>query len=114
MLSRARSKTSTCRSPKLRRALNLVRVIMLQATPHAIHFKHILNVGEGQGQISIQYGARGPNITCATACTTGAHGIGEAFRIIQRGDAAGMVCGGKEAAGTPLWVVRVCALGGSY
>src|SRR5712664_458996 len=110
MLSRARSKTSTCRSPKLRRALNLVRVIMLQATPHAIHFKHILNVGEGQGQISIQYGARGPNITCATACTTGAHGIGEAFRIIQRGDAAVMICGGSEAAVTPLSVAGFSAM----
>jgi 3-oxoacyl-[acyl-carrier-protein] synthase II len=56
------------------------------------------------GQISIRYGAAGPNITCATACTTGAHGIGEAFRIIQRGDADAMICGGSEAAVTPLSV----------
>jgi len=42
-------------------------------------------------QISIQYGAKGPNITCATARTTGAHAIGEAFRIIQRGDAEVMI-----------------------
>ena len=54
------------------------------------------------GQISIRYGAEGPNLTCATACTTGAHGIGEAFRIIQRGDADAMICGGSEAAVTPL------------
>jgi 3-oxoacyl-[acyl-carrier-protein] synthase II len=62
------------------------------------------------GQISIQYGARGPNITCATACTTGAHGIGEAFRIIQRGDAEVMICGGSEAAVTPLSVAGFCAM----
>lgn len=54
------------------------------------------------GQIAIRHGARGPNLTCATACTTGAHGIGEAFRILQRGDAEVMICGGSEAAVTPL------------
>src|SRR3989442_4563217 len=54
------------------------------------------------GQISIRYGAAGPNLTVATACTTGAHAIGEAFRILQRGDADVMICGGSEAAVTPL------------
>jgi 3-oxoacyl-[acyl-carrier-protein] synthase II len=58
------------------------------------------------GQISIRYGAAGPNLTCATACTTGAHSIGEAFRLIQRGDADAMICGGSEAAVTPLSVFR--------
>src|SRR5258708_5969951 len=62
------------------------------------------------GQISIEHGARGPNITCATACTTGAHGIGEAFRIIQRGDAEVMICGGSEAAVTPLSVAGFSAM----
>src|SRR5438552_2880614 len=56
------------------------------------------------GQISIRYGAAGPNLTVATACTTGAHAIGEAFRILQRGDADVMICGGSEAGGTPLSV----------
>jgi 3-oxoacyl-[acyl-carrier-protein] synthase II len=62
------------------------------------------------GQISIKYGAMGPNLTCATACTTGAHGIGEAWHIIQRGDADVMICGGSEAAVTPLSVAGFAAM----
>ncbi len=62
------------------------------------------------GQISIKYGATGPNLTCATACTTGAHGIGEAWQIIRRGDADVMICGGSEAAVTPLSVAGFAAM----
>jgi len=62
------------------------------------------------GQISIKYGARGPNLTCATACTTGAHGIGEAWHIIRRGDADVMICGGSEAAVTPLSIAGFAAM----
>jgi len=54
------------------------------------------------GQLSIRHGASGPNLTVATACTSGAHGIGESYRIIERGDADVMICGGAEAAVTPL------------
>ena len=62
------------------------------------------------GQISIKYGATGPNLTCATACTTGAHGIGEAWHIIRRGDADVMICGGSEAAVTPLSIAGFAAM----
>src|SRR6201996_9756406 len=62
------------------------------------------------GQISIRYGAAGPNLTCATACTTGAHGIGESLRMIQRGDADVMICGGSEAAVTPLSVAGFASM----
>ncbi len=56
------------------------------------------------GHISIRYGARGPNSATATACYASAHAIGDAFKIIQRNDADAMICGGAEAAITPLSV----------
>jgi len=56
------------------------------------------------GHVSIRYGAKGPNEATATACTTSAHSIGDAYRIIQRGDADAMIAGGAEAAITPLGV----------
>ena len=62
------------------------------------------------GQISIRWGAAGPNLAHATACTTGAHAIGEAYRIIQYGDADVMICGGAEAAITPLAMAGFCAM----
>ena len=49
------------------------------------------------GYISINYGLKGPNITPVTACATGTHAIGEAYRLIQRGDADVMIAGGSEA-----------------
>ncbi len=54
------------------------------------------------GQVSMQYGAKGPNYATVSACSSGAHAVGEAFRAIQRGDADVMLCGGAEAAITPL------------
>ncbi|RMG29486.1 MAG: beta-ketoacyl-[acyl-carrier-protein] synthase II [Gammaproteobacteria bacterium] len=56
------------------------------------------------GNLSIQYGLKGPNIAIVTACTTGTHNIGEAVRMIQYGDADVMVAGGAEKASTPLGV----------
>jgi 3-oxoacyl-[acyl-carrier-protein] synthase II len=53
------------------------------------------------GNLSILYGMKGPNIAIVTACTTGTHNIGEAMRIIQRGDAEVMIAGGAEMATSP-------------
>lgn len=56
------------------------------------------------GQVSIRVGAQGPNSATATACSASAHAIGDSYRIIQRGDADVMICGGSEAAITPMGV----------
>ncbi len=56
------------------------------------------------GQVSIRTGAKGPNTATCTACSSGAHAVGDSYRIIQRGDADAMICGGSEAAITPLAV----------
>jgi 3-oxoacyl-[acyl-carrier-protein] synthase II len=62
------------------------------------------------GHVSIKYGAKGPNEATATACTTSAHAIGDAFRTIQRGDADAMIAGGAEASITPLAVGGFAAM----
>jgi 3-oxoacyl-[acyl-carrier-protein] synthase II len=56
------------------------------------------------GQISMRFGARGPNSCVTTACAAGTHAIGDAFKIIQRGDAEAMIAGGSESAITPLTI----------
>jgi 3-oxoacyl-[acyl-carrier-protein] synthase II len=56
------------------------------------------------GHISIRYGARGPNSATATACSASAHAVGDSFRLIQRGDAEAMICGGSEAAVTRMGI----------
>jgi 3-oxoacyl-[acyl-carrier-protein] synthase II len=62
------------------------------------------------GQVSIRFGARGPNLATCTACTASAHSIGEAAEIIKRGDADVMIAGGSEASITPLGVGGFAAL----
>ena len=61
-------------------------------------------------QIAIKYGFSGPNFSISTACASGNHSIGEAFKIIQRGDAEVMVAGGAEAAITPLGLAGFCSM----
>jgi 3-oxoacyl-[acyl-carrier-protein] synthase II len=62
------------------------------------------------GQVSIRFGARGPNLATCTACTASAHAIGEATEIIRRGDADVMIAGGSEASITPMSVGGFAAM----
>ena len=62
------------------------------------------------GQVAIRFCAKGPNEATATACTSGAHAIGDSFKIIQRGDADVMICGGSEAAITPMGIGGFAAM----
>jgi 3-oxoacyl-[acyl-carrier-protein] synthase II len=62
------------------------------------------------GQVSIRFGAKGPNSATCTACSASAHAIGDAFEIIKRGDADVMIAGGSEAAITPLGVGGFAAM----
>ncbi|HYM01019.1 MAG TPA: beta-ketoacyl-ACP synthase II [Blastocatellia bacterium] len=62
------------------------------------------------GQVSIRFGAKGPNSATCTACSSGAHAVGDSFRIIQRGEADAMICGGAEAPITPMGVAGFAAM----
>ncbi len=67
-------------------------------------FVPMIIVNLASGQLSIRHGAKGPNLSQVSACSTGAHAIGDAFRVIERGDADAMICGGTEATVTALGV----------
>jgi 3-oxoacyl-[acyl-carrier-protein] synthase II len=62
------------------------------------------------GNVSIRFGAKGPNSATATACSSGAHAVGDSFKIIERGDADVMICGGAEGAITPMSVGGFAAM----
>ena len=81
-------------------------VTLLEEGPRRISPFFIIGliVNMASGQVSIRYGAKGPNQAACTACATGTHAIGDAFEIIRRGDADVMIAGGTEAVITPLCV----------
>ena len=78
--------------------------VLMEKGPHRVSpfFIPALAVNMAAGQVSIHCGARGPNAAPATACTTGLHAVGDAFRLIQNGEADAMIAGGSEAVITPL------------
>jgi len=67
-------------------------------------FIPMLIINLAPGHISMKYGAKGPNVSSVSACATGTHSIGDAFRMIQRGDADAMIAGGCESTITPLGI----------
>jgi 3-oxoacyl-[acyl-carrier-protein] synthase II len=86
--------------------------ILLERGPDRVSPFFILSsiVNLAAGQVSVRLGAKGPNSAVATACTTGAHAIGDAFRLIQGGYADAMICGGSEASITPLSIAGFAAM----
>jgi 3-oxoacyl-[acyl-carrier-protein] synthase II len=86
--------------------------VLLEKGPDRVSPFFILSsiVNLAAGQVSVRLGAKGPNSAVATACTTGAHAIGDAFRLVQRGYADAMICGGTEASITPLGIAGFAAM----
>jgi len=80
--------------------------------PHRVSpfFIPMLISDMASGQVSIMFGARGPNLAVVSACATGAHAIGEAYETIRRGDADAMIAGGSEAAVSPLGLAGFCSM----
>jgi len=70
----------------------------------------MLIVNEAAGQVAINFGLKGPNFCVTTACASGNHALGEAFRVIQRGDADVIIAGGTESCITHLGLGGFCAL----
>lgn len=87
-------------------AIEYYHSVLLEKGPRRItpFFIPMLTINLAAGQISIKYGAKGPNSAVSTACATGSHSIGDAFKIIQRGEADAMIAGGTEAVITPMAV----------
>jgi len=70
----------------------------------------MLIINMASGLVSMRFGAKGPNSAVATACATGNHAIGDAFRIIERDDADVMIAGGSEAIILPLTIAGFCTM----
>lgn len=87
-------------------AIEHYKQILLEKGPKRVSpfFIPMTIINLTSGQISIRFGVRGPNSAVATACATGTHSIGDAFKMIQHGVADAMICGGTEAVITPLGI----------
>lgn len=87
-------------------AIERYHSVLIEKGPRKItpFFIPMLIINLASGQVSIRMGAKGPNSAVATACATGSHAIGDAYKIIQRGDADVMIAGGTESVITPLAV----------
>ncbi|MDX6444554.1 MAG: 3-oxoacyl-[acyl-carrier-protein] synthase [Blastocatellia bacterium] len=85
---------------------------LLRGGPRAVSPFFIVSVlaNMAAGQVSIRNGAKGPNSSTSTACAAGNHAIGDSFKIIQRGDAVAMICGGAESTITPMTMAGFAAM----
>ncbi len=86
--------------------------ILLEKGPRRVSpfFIPMMIANLAAGNIAIRHQAKGPNLSVVTACATGTHSIGEGMKIIQRNDCEVMICGGTEAAITPLGVAGFNAM----
>lgn len=86
--------------------------VLLEKGPKRVSpfFIPMMIANMASGQLSIMLGAKGPNTTPVTACATGSHAIGDSYKLIQRGDADVMVCGGAEATIRPTGMAGFCAM----
>src|SRR6267378_5440791 len=86
--------------------------ILMEKGPDRVSpfFVPMIIVNMASGLISMRFGAKGPNSSVVTACATGNHAIGDATRIIQRGDADVMIAGGAEAIIVPITIAGFCSM----
>ncbi len=85
---------------------------LLQKGPKRVSpfFIPMMIANMGSGDVSIKLGAKGPNTSVVTACATGTHSIGDSYKLIARGDADAMICGGAEATIRPTGLAGFCAM----
>ncbi|WP_274651574.1 beta-ketoacyl-ACP synthase II [Paenibacillus humicola] len=86
--------------------------ILLEKGPKRVSpfFIPMMIANMASGQVSMATGAKGPNSTAVTACATGTHSIGDSYKMIQRGDADAMICGGAEATIRPTGMAGFCSM----